>query len=167
MATSGQFKLPIAYRAGFLLIEPIFALSGAIVAYFKPFDYLQLTHKASAPLTAATIPLSTNIILTQLANLYLLFAFNEAFILRSTSDSRVWRTVLLGMLIADFGHLYSVSALGPDIYWKITQWNVMDFGNVGFVYAGACMRIAFLCGIGIGVPPKKQSKAKVTVRKTG
>jgi hypothetical protein len=162
MANSGQFKLPILYRAAFLLIEPIFALSGAIVAYCKPLEYLQLTHGASAPLTAASIPLSTNIVLTQLANLYLLFAFNEAFILRSTSDLRVWRTVLLGMLIADFGHLYSVSPLGPDIYWKFTQWNVMDFGNVGFVFAGACMRIAFLCGIGLSLTPATQGKAKTS-----
>jgi hypothetical protein len=66
------------------------------------------------------------------------------------------------MLIADFGHLYSVSPLGPDIYWKFTQWNVMDFGNVGFVYAGACMRIAFLCGIGLSLTPATQGKAKTS-----
>ena len=66
------------------------------------------------------------------------------------------------MLIADFGHLYSVSALGPDVYWKVAQWNVMDFGNVGIVYAGACLRIAFLCGIGLTVPPEGQRKAKAT-----
>jgi hypothetical protein len=165
MAASGQFKLPLLYRAAFLLIEPVFALAGAIVAHFKPLDYLQLTHGASAPMTTASIPLSTNVVLTQLANLYLLFAFNEAFILRSTSDLRVWRTALLGMLIADFGHLYSVSALGPDIYWKVTQWNVMDFGSVGFVYAGACMRIAFLCGMGLSVPAGGQGKAKTSIGK--
>lgn len=164
-AASGQFHLPVLYRATFLLIEPLFALSGAIVAYCKPLDYLQLTHGASAPISTASIPLSTNIALTQLANLYLLFAFNEAFILRSTSNLQVWRTVLLGMLIADFGHLYSVSALGPDIYWKATQWNVMDFGNVGFVYAGACMRIAFLCGIGLNVSPDKQGRTKPSMGK--
>src|SRR3984957_15157801 len=101
MAPTGQFKLPMVYRTAFLLIEPVFALSGAVVAHFKPLDYLQLTHGASAPLTTAPNPPSTSIVLTQLANLYLLFAFNEAFILRSTSDLTVWRTALLGMLIAD------------------------------------------------------------------
>ena len=165
MGSSGQFTLPLPYRAAFLLIEPVFALAGAIIAHFKPLEYLQLTHGASAPMTTSSIPLSTNIVLTQLANLYLLFAFNEAFILRSTSDLRVWRTVLLGMLIADFGHLYSVSPLAPDIYWKVARWNVMDFGNVGFVYAGACMRLAFLCGIGLRVPPKEQGKATASFDK--
>lgn len=145
---SPGFKLPVIYRVSFLLIEPIFALFGFIIAHFKPLEYLQLTHRASAPSAIAALPISTNIVIDQVANLYLLFAFNEAFILRSTSDLRVWRTVLLGCLIADFGHLYTVRALGPDIYWKIHEWNIMDFGNVGFVYAGASMRIAFLLGVG-------------------
>jgi hypothetical protein len=152
-----EFKVPLAYRAAFLFVEPIFALFGAILAHFKPLQYLQLTDAASAPTTSATIPLATNIVLTQLANLYLLFAINEALLLRSTSDMHVWRTVLVGCLIADFGHLYSVSALGPDIYWKISQWNVMDFGNVGFVYAGASLRIAFLCGVGLKANPGQNS----------
>jgi hypothetical protein len=165
MATPGQFKLPLVYRISFLLIEPVFALFGAILAHFRQLEYLQLTHNASAPSTTDAIPLSTEIVLTQLANLYLLFAFNEALILRSTSDLRVWRTLLVGMLIADLGHLYSVKALGPDIYWKFTQWNVMDFGNVGFVYAGACLRVAFLGGIGLDIPPKEQKPSKPGIHK--
>jgi len=151
MAPPG-FKLPLAYTVFFLTIEPISALVGAFYAYFKPVTYLQLTHSASAPSDLQNLPLSTNIVLGQLANLYLLFALNEAFVLRSTSDLRVWRTVLIGLLIADLGHLYSVRALGPAVYWNITQWNAMDWGNVGFVYAGAAMRIAFLCGVGLKLP---------------
>jgi hypothetical protein len=160
MAAS-TFMVPLMYRTAFLVVEPIFALFGAIIAHFTPLEYLQWTHAPSAPMTSADVPLVTNIVLTQLANLYLLFALNEALILRSTSDIRVWRTVLFGCLIADFGHLYSVSSLGPDIYWKITQWSIMDFGNVGFVYAGASLRIAFLCGIGL----KPRASEKPTSQK--
>lgn len=166
MADQGHFRLPTTYRAFFLLIEPLFALFGAIFAHFRPLRYLQWTHSTSAPLTATAIPLSTNIVLDQLANLYLLFAFNEALILRSTSDLRVWRTVLLGCLIADFGHLYSVRALGPDVYWKIAQWNMMDFGNVGFVYVGASMRLAFLLGLGLKAPRGGQKGSKTPIGKT-
>lgn len=125
-----------------------------------------MTHSASAPTTVATLPISTRVVLSQLANLYLLFAFNEAFILRTTSDLRVWRTVLLGMLIADFGHLYSISPLGTDIYWRVTQWNIMDFGNIGIVYAGACLRLAFLFGIGMNIPRKRAAAAGTTTKKT-
>lgn len=147
------FKLPWAYSLFFLTIEPISALVGAYFAGFRQLEYLQLTDKVSAPLTTTTIPTSTRIVLTQLSNLYLLFALNEALVLRSTADLKVWRAVLLGLLIADIGHLYSVKVLGSEIYWNFLKWNAIDWGNIAFVYAGAAMRISFLCGIGLGKGP--------------
>lgn len=164
MGTS-DFMLPKAYSLFFLIIEPISALVGAFYTCFKPLDYLQLTHAASAPYSTSSIPLSTNVVLTQLGNLYLLFALNEALVLRSTSDLRVWKTVLFGLLLADFGHLYSVSALGSDVYWKVTTWNAMDWGNVGFVYAGATMRMAFLCGVGLNTRSGQEAAAKAAIKR--
>ncbi|ORY63385.1 uncharacterized protein BCR38DRAFT_394279 [Pseudomassariella vexata] len=150
-----SFKLPIPYRLFFLIIEPISALVGAYFAHFKQTDYLTLTH---APTAAdllsqgqtSPIPTGVSIIMSQLANLYLLFALNEALVLRSTGDQRVWKTVLFVLLLADFGHLYSVSGLGWRVYWDVREWNAIDWGNVPFVYFGASMRIAFLAGVGLG-----------------
>ena len=72
---------------------------------------------------------------------YLLFAFNEAFILRSSSSKRVWRTLLLG---ADFGHLGSMLPLGLGVFAP-SQWgNPLVAGSIPFVIAGASMRIVFL-----------------------
>ncbi|KAI0383000.1 hypothetical protein F5Y04DRAFT_37468 [Hypomontagnella monticulosa] len=139
-----QTVLPLTYRAFFLIIEPISALLGAFYAHFRQDEYLAMTTHTSSPVT-----LGTSIVLSQLANLYLLFALNEALVLRSTGDLRVWRTVLFGLLIADFGHLYSVSGLGSWVYWDVTRWNAIDYGNVLFVYLGASMRIAFLLGVGL------------------
>jgi hypothetical protein len=155
---SSNFTLPYAYSLFFLTIEPISALIGAYYAHFRPLEYLQLTNLPSSPSTLSTIPLSTTIVLSQLANLYFLFALNEALVLRSTGDLRVWKTVLFGLLIADFGHLYSVKGLGSSIYWDVMRWNKMDWGNVGFVYMGASMRIAFLTGIGLGGRVVKNKK---------
>ena len=135
------------YRYFFLYIEPSSAIVGAYYSYGQPQTYLDLTHVASAPKTG--IPISTQIILSQLSNLYILFALNEALVLRSTSDLRVWRTLLFCLLLADLGHLYSVNALGTRIYWDVTHWNAIDWGNVGFVYLGAAMRISFLLGFGV------------------
>jgi hypothetical protein len=146
-------------------MKPISALVGAFYAHVRPLEYLQLTHAASAPSYPSTIPLSTSIVLSQLANLYLLFAINEALVLRATSDLRVWKTVLFGLLLADFGHLYSVKDLGFDVYWNILKWNKMDWGNVGFVYAGATMRLLFLTGVGLDTPASRKA-AERTVRKT-
>ena len=139
------FTLPLIYRLFFLLIEPIATLAGAYYAFFDQRAYLDLTHAVSAP---SPIPLGTSIAMSQLANLYFAFALSEAIVLRSTSDLRVWKAVLFCLLVADLGHLYTVSVLGPQIYWSVFEWNAIDWGNIGFVYLGASMRIAFLAGIG-------------------
>lgn len=142
-----QSRIPLLYRYFFLYIEPFSALVGAYYAHFQPQTYLNLTHASSAPITG--IPTSTTIVLNQLANLYFLFALNEALILRATSDTRVWRTLLFCLFVADLGHLYSVSPLGLQVYTEFQKWNAIDWGNVGFVYAGATMRACFLLGIGL------------------
>lgn len=145
------FSLPVAYRLFFLVIEPISALVGAYYAHFRQRDYLLLTDTASAPVLA-TVPMGTSIVLSQLANLYLFLALNEALVLRATSDRRVWKTVLFVLLVADLGHLYTVRALGWDVYlpWNFARWKAIDWGNIPFVYLGAAMRIAFLADVGLG-----------------
>ncbi|KAF4308645.1 hypothetical protein GTA08_BOTSDO03457 [Botryosphaeria dothidea] len=154
MPRPDSLRLPAPYRFFFLYLEPLSALVGCYYAHFYPAIYLQLTHSPSAPVPARGagaqgVPVGTQIVLSQLANLYLLFALNEAIVLRATADLRVWRALLFGLLVADFGHLYSVSALGPAVYWDVASWNAIDWGNVAFVYLGASMRMAFLCGIGL------------------
>jgi hypothetical protein len=158
-ASRTALHIPTYYRLFFLTIEPISALLGAYFAHFQPQAYLQLTHAASAPQNH--IPIGTQVVLTQLANLYLLFAINEALVLRSTSNLRVWRTLLFGLLVADFGHLFSVFKLGSDVYWRVQYWSAMDWGNVAFVYVGALTRIAFLCGFGLATETHAAVKDRV------
>lgn len=155
------FRLPLPYRLFFLFIEPVSALVGAYYAHFQQREYLLLTDASSAPVLTP-IPTGTSIVLSQLANLYLLFALNEALVLRSTVDLRVWKTVLFVLLVADLGHLYTVRALGLDVYlpWNFARWNAIDWGNIPFVYLGACMRAAFLANVGLGGPGKKLSKTR-------
>ncbi|EHK41466.1 uncharacterized protein TrAtP1_004950 [Trichoderma atroviride] len=140
-------RLPLAYRLFFLYLEPVSALVGAFFTHFRQQRYLELLNSASAP--ARLVPLSTSVAMSQLANMYFFFAINEALVLRSTSNLRVWRAVLLVLLIADFGHLYSMKELGPGIYYNVMDWNVGDIGNVPWVYAGATMRCCFLAGVGL------------------
>ena len=154
---------PLLYRLFFLWIEPIATLVGAYYAWFQPQVYLELTHTASAP-GLLGMPVGTHLALRQLGNLYFCFALNEAFVLRATSDLRVWRTLLLGLLIADFGHLYSCSPLGLRIYYEANKWNSIYWGNIAFVYCGATTRICFLTGVGMGGPRKAKAKAKRTFR---
>ena len=82
-----NFLLPPVYTWFFLFVEPLSALAGAYFAHFKQHDYLQMTHATFSAETA--IPQSTSIVLSQLANLYLLFAVNEAVSL-NPSPTRVF-----------------------------------------------------------------------------
>lgn len=121
-------RLPAVYRLFFLWTEPISTVLGAIYAHFLPQVYLELTHAASAPSAVSGVPVGTKVALTQLGNLYLAFAIVEALVLRSTNDLGVWRVLLLGLLIGDFGHLYSVWELGSEGYWKFWAWNSINWG---------------------------------------
>jgi hypothetical protein len=137
------------YQTFFLYLEPLSTGVGGFYAFVLPRTYLELTHAESVPSASSPVPISMTVVLAQLANLYLLFALNEGLVLRCTNDLGLWRTLLFGLLIADFGHLYSVHELGVTKYWQVQHWNAMDAGNIGFVYIGAMMRISFLAGVGV------------------
>jgi hypothetical protein len=134
------------YRLFFLYIEPVATAVGAYYAWFQQHEYLDMTYSSAVTLGPSA---RESIILSQLANLYAVFALNEALVLRSTTNLRVWRVFLFGLLLADFGHIYSVKPVGSEIYWQFWDWNAMYWGNLGFVYVGAATRIAFLSGVGV------------------
>lgn len=137
-------SIPWLYRLFFLYIEPVATAVGAYYAALDQQEYMVLTiAEDRRPVTTRE-----SIVLYQLANLYFVFALNEALVLRMTTDRRVWAVFLLGLLIADFGHLASVQAVGWDIYYRVDLWNAMYWGNLGFVYVGALMRSSFLLNIG-------------------
>src|SRR5437667_6315759 len=98
-----HLQIPLPYRILLLYFEPLAALNGAFLAHFKPSDYL-LVMSPSA--TASTYSPQTQIVYDQLAATYLLFAFNEAVVLRVTSELRVWKAIVLGILLCDAVHLY-------------------------------------------------------------
>jgi hypothetical protein len=137
------------YRLIFLYLEPLSIFVGAIYAHSLQPTYLALTHSASAP-GASDVPISTQIVMTQLANLYLGLGILEASVLRATSDVKVWRAFIIGLLIADVGHLYSVAPVGSWVYWQYWRWNSIDWGNVAVVYFLAVTRCCLLGGVGFG-----------------
>lgn len=151
-------QIPLIYQAFFLYIEPISTLVGAYYAWFQPQYYLHLTHQTSAPAIFG-VPIGTEVVLRQLGNLYFAFALNEALVLRATSDLKVWRTLLFGLLIADAGHLYSCLPLGTDYYYDFRSWNAIAWGNIAFVYCGATLRSCFLFGLGLGTGKEVRPRA--------
>ncbi|KAI0328241.1 hypothetical protein GY45DRAFT_1282258 [Cubamyces sp. BRFM 1775] len=155
MSSNGFSSIPLAYRLFFLYIEPISAIVGAFYAGIKPSEYLTYLASSSALEKLAQGPTTPTLIsLYQLSNLYLLFALNEHLVLSSTASLRTWRRLLFCLLIADFGHLATMVPLAQEkgfaeVFLYFWKWNAMEWGSVGFVYAGATMRSSFLRGIGL------------------
>ncbi|KAJ7625748.1 hypothetical protein FB45DRAFT_71586 [Roridomyces roridus] len=150
--------IPLIYRLFFLYIEPVSALAGAYYAAFRADEYVRdLSLTSSRPLLSSLTTQHTMVLL-QLANLYLLFALNEHLVLSSTTSLKTWRRLLFGLLVADFGHLYSMAPLGAEVFWRVWEWNAMCWGSVGFVYAGASMRMAFLAGVGLSGAERVKTK---------
>lgn len=109
------------YRLCFLWIEPLSALFGVLVKLFTPLTFLQ----SLSPLaTATTLSPPEKPIYDQLAAHLFLFAWVQMIVLRSTSDVKVWKSVLFGMFLCDTLRLWaSYSILGVDIYSSPTTWN--------------------------------------------
>jgi hypothetical protein len=150
---------PFPYRIFFLYIEPISALAGAYYAAIHPSHYLLDLVKPTQGDITRTIPDTPTLMsLSQLANLYLLFALNEHLVLSSTSSLKTWRRLLFCLLVADLGHLATMIPAGPEIFWNISKWNAMAWGSVGFVYFGAMLRFCFLAGVGLRNDGRHETK---------
>ena len=47
-----------------------------------------------------------------------------------------------------------------SVYYRFWEWNSMYWGNLGFVYVGATMRLCFLMGAGFAAGPRKAVRSK-------
>ena len=153
---AGSSTIPLLYRLFFLYVEPVATAVGAYYAALDQRAYMHLT----LPSVATGVSTRESIVLYQLANLYFVFALNEALVLRATSDVRVWKVFLFGLLLADFGHLASVAGVGLEVYYRFWTWNSMYWGNLGFVYVGAAMRSCFLMSVGFAGQRKAAARSK-------
>lgn len=152
MATFDPAKVPFIYRFLFLYFEPFAALSGSALLHFLPQPFLTTMSEAT------TYTASHQVLYDMLAATYVLFAFNEAVVLRLTNDLTVWKAILCGILLCDSIHLYaSWAALGGDVFWNPTLWRMEDAVNLGSLWIQGAIRVAFLYEIGF---PRASGKGK-------
>jgi hypothetical protein len=139
-----SLRIPFAYRLCHLWLEPLGALNGAYLLTFNPHEY----HTFMPP--AAQYASTSQLIYTQLASTYVLFAVLEAIVLRLTTQLSVWKAVLFGILLCDLGHFYalwtdmSTQALSSPELWTTKGWATMLVSVVPFA-----LRVAFMLGIGL------------------
>lgn len=115
---------------------------------------------------AAKYATDNQIIYDQLAATYLLFAFNKAIILHTTNDLRVWRGILIGILMCDTIHLYgSWAALGGIVFWDPRTWRPEDWVSLVSLWGQAAVRLAFVAGVGLKPVTAKRVTGHVARRK--
>ena len=81
-------------------------------------------------LTTVVTPQALSLSL-QIGNVLLLLNF-MALICCWTHHPDIAKKYLVAVALADFGHIYAVYAsLGDDIFWDVSKWNNMVWGNIG------------------------------------
>lgn len=142
-------KINPIYRIFLLYIEPVLALSGAYLAFFKPAKFIFSTAPSSISspfITLASHDPVIKFLSTDIAALYVLFTINEAVVLRLTRDYSVWKAVVFAMLVCDVGHLWGVYEADPMGSLNVGGWTFEESINNGILVFGAILRIAFLSG---------------------
>lgn len=145
-------RIPLAYRVLLLYVEPLMAFNGSLLCIFFPRLFL---HTFSPYLSYHA---DNQIVFNQLAATYVLFAFNQAVVLRVARDLRVWRAIVLGILLCDTIHLWA----GFDVMYKDGTmsplvWRSEDWVAVLSLLVPMSMRGAFLAGVGV----KNEGQKKV------
>src|ERR1700761_307681 len=143
-------SIPTVYQLVFLYFEPLMAFMGSLILLLQPSVFLN----AMSP--TAALSASNKVIYDQLGATYTLFAWNEAIVLRIAGTTqtpaaiKLWKAVLLGILVCDVIHLYgSCDALGWDVFWNPTIWRWEDWVNLGSLWGQAAVRLSFLFNIGL------------------
>jgi hypothetical protein len=142
--------IPLIYQFVFLYFEPVMAFFGSIILLTQPTTFLNTMSPT------ATVASSNKVIYDQLGATYALFAWNEAVLLRligrtqTATTIRLWKAILLGILICDLVHLYgSWDALGADVFWNASRWRWEDWVNLGSLWGQGAVRVAFLLDVGL------------------
>lgn len=136
---------PFIYRFMVTTIEPILAFLGALTVLVDPAQYLGTMTRS----TVAYDP-QTSFLYTELCGAWLVFAINEAVVLRLVDDRRVWKLLCLGMLASDICYVHSCAqAVGGWAEWvKVQDWLTEDWVVFATTFPPVLTRAAIVLGIG-------------------
>jgi len=136
-------KVPLFYRVMLQWLEPLMALQGAFLAAQVPKVYLNTMtpHAVYDP--------TYQVVLDQLAATYTLFALVEILVLRATSELKVWKAVMLSIMVCDVIHIYATAkALGVDVFLSPSSWRMEDAVNIIILYGMFPVRLGVVFEVG-------------------
>jgi len=137
--------LPFSYRLMLNTIEPILAFNGAMTTLFSPQWYLSMLSRDAIPFEPRT-----SFLYTELTGAWLMFAFNEALVLRLVDDIRIWTLLCWGMLLSDLCYCHSCAqAVGGWSEWaKVGDWTAGDWMVLVTTFSPMLVRILVVLKIG-------------------
>ena len=134
--------IPFLYRFILTWFEPAAALNGAVLCLFWPALFLQT-------FTTVTYRPDHQVMFDQLAATYILFTFLEAVVLRITSELRVWKAVVFGILLCDAVHLYGAwGVMGTESFLSPATWRPEEWVNFAMLYGPGAVRVGLLFEVG-------------------
>jgi hypothetical protein len=114
----------------FGIIEPVLLVWAWITNFKDPATYYISQYPTGTALTTPFPPQALSLSL-QMGNVLLLLAF-MAVICSWTAHSDISKKYLVAVAVADFGHIYAAYvSLGDELFWDVSKWNDMAWGNIG------------------------------------
>lgn len=149
MSTSRKPSHPIPpfYRIFFTSIDPLIALSGAYLSFFDPETILASSFPRSSIYAKPTPPIT--VLLTQASGAFIMMAYFMIFMLRYTSDVKIWKVFEFGILITDFTLFLSLrGALETQGRLDVGAIRREEWGTIVITGFVTLVRMAFLVGVG-------------------
>lgn len=146
-------KIHVFYRFWFLWLDPVILGASVYALVFTP----QLMLDALAPPPLSAYNPDQGFLLHQLAALFTFVAIILGGVLRVSKEIRVWRVVILAVLVVDIAMLASIYAsLKQQDRLSLAAIRSEDWSSIVFTGFVTLIRVLFLAGV--GVQDAKQKK---------
>ncbi|KAJ4252976.1 hypothetical protein NW762_010885 [Fusarium torreyae] len=142
-----QLNVHNFYRIWFTWVDPMTLIPTVYALIFTP----EIMLDGLIPLSMSPYNPDQAFFFHQLAALYAFTAVILAGVLRASSDIKVWRIVIAGVLMIDIAILMSVYAsMEQQGRLELSKFRWQDWGNYVFTGWVAVIRTLFLAGVGVG-----------------
>lgn len=155
---TASVSIPIIYRIMLTTVEPVFALSGAALAFSNPSRLVRLMTRNSA-----TFESDMGFLYTTAGGAWVYFASIELIMLRFSDDVRLWRLLCLCMLFSDAACCYgTIQAVGGWSSWiMISEWTIDERVSVLLTACMMLIRAHVVVGTGLGMPGGRPTEARL------
>lgn len=140
-----QHVMPTIPWILFGFIEPAALTYACFVVFKDPHEYL----RSLGPTPDAYKPDDASVAaILSLGNVFVLIALAQFLCCHVSSESRIARSYVLILVLADYGHIWATyKGIGYDMFMNPLAWNDTTAGNIGVSAVLNVIRIAYLLGL--------------------